>query len=114
MIRVKRVYDKPEHSDGSRILVDRLWPRGLSKERARIDIWLKDVAPSNDLRKWFAHNPKKWAEFKKRYFKELAGKKDLIEFILNTEKQGAVSLLYGAKDEKFNNAIALKSYSESK
>ena len=114
MIRAKRVYDKPEHSDGSRILVDRLWPRGLSKERAKIDVWLKDVAPSNGLRKWFAHNPKKWAEFKKRYFKELGGKKDLIEFILNTEKQGAVSLLYGARDEKFNNAIALKSYIERK
>lgn len=114
MRRAKRVYDKPEHSDGSRILVDRLWPRGLSKERAKIDVWLKDVAPSNGLRKWFAHNPKKWVEFKKRYFKELGGKKDLIGFILNTEKQGAVSLLYGARDEKFNNAIALKSYIESK
>ena len=114
MIRVKRVYDRPEQSDGSRILVDRLWPRGLSKERAKIDVWLKDVAPSNGLRKWFAHNPKKWVEFKKRYFKELASKKDLIEFILNTKKQGAVSLLYGARDEKFNNAIALKSYIESK
>ena len=86
----------------------------MSKERAKIDVWLKDVSPSNGLRKWFAHNPKKWVEFKKLYFKELKGKKDLIEFILNTEKQEAVCLLYGARDEKFNNAIALKSYIESK
>jgi uncharacterized protein YeaO (DUF488 family) len=107
MLSVKRVYLKPEKQDGFRILVDRLWPRGLSKEKAKVDLWLKDIAPSDQLRKWYAHNPNKWDEFKKRYFTELADKKELTDLILEKGRTGKITLLYGKKDEKFNNAMAL-------
>ncbi|MEW6455893.1 MAG: DUF488 domain-containing protein [Acidobacteriota bacterium] len=114
MIRIKRIYNTPAEDDGFRILVDRLWPRGLNKERAKIDLWLKEIAPSNELRKWFSHNPKKWDEFKKRYFKELDSKKELVNLILKKAKEANITLLYGAKDEEFNNAMALKDYIEIK
>lgn len=122
MIKAKRIYDYPRGTedndeDGSfRILVDRLWPRGLSKDKVKIDLWEKDVAPSTPLRKWFAHDEKKWNEFKHRYFKELENNGDSVQTILDKIKKnkGAVTLLYGAKDEKLNNAIALKEYLEKK
>lgn len=110
MIKVKRVYQPPQETDGLRVLVDRLWPRGLTKEKAKIDLWLKDIAPSNALRKWFAHDPAKWEEFKKRYFQELKGKTELVKAIKDKIKEGTVSLVYGAKDLEHNNAVALKEY----
>lgn len=111
MIKIKRVYEGPSNEDGFRVLVDRLWPRGLSRDRAKVDLWLKDIAPSDKLRKWFAHDPEKWGEFKRRYFEELKGKKELDLII--EKAHGRVALLYGAKDEKHNNAAALKEYIES-
>lgn len=114
MIKIKRVYDKIDESEGSRILIDRLWPRGLSKEKVKIDLWLNDIAPSHELRKWFSHDPKKWNEFKKKYFKELDHKKELVDQIAKKTKEGNVTLLYSAKEEKFNNAVALKEYIETK
>ena len=95
-----------------RILIDRLWPRGIKKEDAKIDLWLKDIAPSSDLRKWFNHRPEKWEEFCERYHKELSLKQELIQTLLEGIKRHDVTLLYGAKDEKFNNAVALKGYLE--
>ena len=112
MINIKRVYDEPDESDGYRILIDRLWPRGLSKEKAKIDLWLKDIAPSDDLRKWFVHDPNKWFDFKKRYFEEIDNNKKVLELILKKAREGTVTLLYGAKNEKYNNAVALKEYIE--
>ena len=114
MIRIKRIYETPARDDGFRILVDRLWPRGLSKDKAKVDLWLKEIAPSNDLRKWYAHDPKKWGEFKKKYFKELYLKKELVDRILKKIKEGKVTLLFGAREEKFNNAVTLKEYIETK
>ena len=100
MIRIKRVYNEPEKSDGVRVLVDRIWPRGLSKERAGLDRWLKEIAPSTGLRKWFGHDPEKWAEFKRKYFSELDVKEDLVHWLEDKSKEGHLTLLYGAKDEK--------------
>lgn len=109
MIKVKRIYEQPEPEDGFRILVDRLWPRGLSKTQARVDLWLRDIAPSDRLRKWFAHDPKKWEKFKQRYRRELGGKKELVRRVRQAEKQSrTLTLLVAAKDEKRNNAVALK------
>lgn len=110
-LRIKRVYDESVRTDGFRILVDRLWPRGLTKEKAKIDLWLKEIAPSNELRKWYSHDPNKWVEFKRRYFKELKNKKELIDLI--RQQKGIVTLLFGTKEEKFNNAVALKEYLEN-
>ena len=110
MIKIKRIYDTPKPDDGIRILVDRLWPRGLSKEKARVDLWLKEISPTNELRKWYAHDPKKWAEFKKKYFKDLDMKRELVNQIVQKMKEGDVSLLYSSKEEKINNAVALKEY----
>ena len=104
----------PTEDDGFRILVDRLWPRGLSKDKTMVDLWLRDIAPSDVLRTWFRHDPQKWAEFKKRYFKELDHKKELVKLIMEKPKKGSVTLLYGAKDEKHNNAAALREYVEKK
>jgi uncharacterized protein YeaO (DUF488 family) len=114
MIKIKRIYDAPSDDDGSRILVDRLWPRGLSKEKARVDLWLKEIAPSNELRKWYAHDPKKWAEFRKKYFNDLDTKRELVNQIVQKMKEGDVSLLYSSKEEKINNAVALKEYIEKR
>jgi len=109
-ILLKRIYDAPAKRDGCRVLVDRLWPRGLSKKTARIDLWPKDIAPSTPLRKWFAHDPAKWAEFKKRYFKELKNNAEGVKQIRVLAKQGTVTLLFAARDERCNNAVALKQY----
>lgn len=109
-IGIKRVYDEPKPQDGFRILIDRIWPRGLTKEAARMDLWLKDIAPSTPLRQWFGHDPKKWPEFKKRYFAELEDRQDLVKQILDKAKQGRVTLIFSAKDEAHSNAQALKEY----
>lgn len=109
MIKIKRVYDPPEKDDGCRILVDRLWPRGMSKERLKADLWMKDVGPSNELRKWFAHDPQKWPEFSSKYEKELEQKADLLRKIVELEsKSHIVTLIYSAKDEKHNQAVVLQ------
>lgn len=108
MIQIKRVYDLPEKSDGFRILVDRLWPRGLSKEKAKVDLWLKEIAPSTELRIWFGHDPEKWSEFQTRYKKELREKKSLMIQLMKAEQEhGTVTLVYGAKNEKHNDAVVL-------
>lgn len=112
-IFLKRVYEKPAAEDGKRILVERLWPRGLKKEEAKIDEWIKDVAPSTELRKWYSHDPAKWAEFKKRYWQELEAKKDVISKLAKESKQGQVTIVFGSKEEKLNSAAALKEYVES-
>lgn len=110
MIRVRRVYEAPAGDDGLRILVDRLWPRGLRKEEARIDLWLKDIAPSNELRRWFGHDPAKWEEFKLRYFAELPARSEAVETLRQRVREGAVTLLFAAKETRFNNAAALAEY----
>ncbi|MEO6603021.1 MAG: DUF488 domain-containing protein [Polyangiaceae bacterium] len=109
-IKTKRVYDAPARADGCRILVDRIWPRGLSKADAALDVWIKDVSPSTALRQWFGHDPAKWANFTKKYFSELAKKQDAIELVLAASTGPTVTLLYGAKDVAHNNAVALKKY----
>lgn len=111
MIRIKRVYDPPSKEDGYRILVDRLWPRGLTKEKAKIDLWLKEIAPSNELRKWFSHDPEKWEEFRNRYGKELANKQELLRKIMQLEKEkDIVTLLYSTKETEHNNVVALQGF----
>ncbi len=108
MIKVKRIYEPYDKMDGYRVLVDRLWPRGISKEKAHLDLWLKDVAPSTELRKWFNHDPKKWNEFKKKYKIELRKNIETVEVLKKTYKKNKeLSLLYGAKDELHNEAIVL-------
>ena len=114
VIKVKRIYDNPRGNDTFRILVDRLWPRGLSKDEVKIDLWQKDIAPSNSLRRWFSHDERKWDEFKDRYFKELEKNDELVSTIIDRTKEEPITLLYGAKEEKFNNAMALKEYLEEK
>lgn len=115
MFKIKRVYDTPAKDDGFRVLVDRVWPRGLSKESARIDLWMREIAPSTGLRKWFGHDPSKWSVFKARYEKELDSKPALIEELLKLEKmQGVVTLVYAARDTGHNNAVVLKEYLEKR
>lgn len=111
-IKIKRVYDPPAAEDGQRVLVDRLWPRGLSKEHAALDDWIREVAPSNDLRRWFAHDRAKWIEFKRRYFAELAAPeaREALSSIRSLAAKGVVTLLYAASDEEYNNAVALGDY----
>lgn len=110
MIRIKRVYDAPSKEDGYRILVDRLWPRGLSKEKAKVDLWLKEIAPSDELRKRFCHDPIKWEEFKEKYAEELKSKREFLRKIKQIEEEkGTVTLLYAAKNKEHNNAVALSS-----
>ena len=106
-IRIKRIYETPEKEDGFRILVDRLWPRGFTKERAAVDLWLKDIAPSTALRKWFNHIPEKWEEFKKRYRSEIRENKEALSVLKEQMKKGNVTLVYAAKDEEHNDAIIL-------
>ena len=114
MFSIKRIYEVADEKDGARVLVDRLWARGISKEKAQLDLWLKDIAPSDDLRKWFSHDPKKWNEFEKKYRAELTTKPELIDQLKKLEKQHQqVTLLYGAKDTERNNAVVLKSYLQS-
>ena len=107
-VAIKRVYDEPDKADGKRILVDRLWPRGLSKESAKVDLWLKEIAPSNDLRKWFAHDPAKWPEFQKRYEEELKSQPEGIAVLKHQAAHAPVTLLYGAKDAEHNQAVVLQ------
>lgn len=106
-IQVKRIYEESNESDGFRILVDRLWPRGIKKTDANIDLWLKDIAPSDSLRKWFNHDPNKWTEFQKRYAQEITDKQEDIDIILNEGKKKKVTLLFGSKETEHNNAVAL-------
>lgn len=113
IIRVKRVYDPPSSDDGVRILVDRLWPRGLRKDAVRVDVWLRDVAPSDELRRWFSHDPSKWEEFKRRYFEELKNNKAVEELMKLIRDGKTITLLYSTKSP-YNNAVALKEYLESK
>lgn len=111
-IKVKRAYDLPAPGDGFRVLVDRLWPRGLSKERAAVDEWLREVAPSTDLRRWFAHDPARWAQFKRRYSAELEAPAalDTVARLRSLTAEGDITLLYAAKDELHNNAVALREH----
>ena len=110
-VKLKRVYLKAEESDGCRILVDRLWPRGLSKRKARVDHWLRDLAPSTGLRKWYGHDPKRRAEFQRRYRAELRGEKDAVRELKALLKQHrTATLLFSSREEQLNNAVALKAY----
>lgn len=108
-VNIKRVYEEPEKSDGFRILVDRVWPRGMTKEKAAVDLWLKEAGPSTELRKWFNHDPEKWSEFKKRYLKELKDN-EVIQEIKGHEKKGKVTLVYSARDEEHNQAVVLREF----
>ena len=113
-LRIKRVYEEPEANDGQRILVDRLWPRGLTKEKAKVDLWLKDIAPSTELRKWFGHDPEKWRSFRERYQTELKHHADQLVLISSEIKEGTVTLVYGARDQVHNEAVVLKQFLEKK
>jgi uncharacterized protein YeaO (DUF488 family) len=112
MIKLKRAYEEVSKSDGLRILVERLWPRGLTNERAAIDLWLKDVAPKPELRKWFGHDPARWEQFQKRYWKELEEKEDDIRLLKEKGRHGTVTLIYAARDTEHNGALALKQFLE--
>ena len=111
-IKTKRVYEQPDKTDGERILVDRLWPRGLTKEKASVDLWLKEIAPSTELRKWFDHDPKKWKSFRGRYETEIRHKDDLIKVLKQKARKGMITLIYAARDEKHNEALVLKQFLE--
>jgi uncharacterized protein YeaO (DUF488 family) len=111
-VYLKRAYEPAGRGDGMRVLVDRLWPRGLSKQEARIDLWLKDVAPSNDLRKWFGHDPEKWQEFERRYFAELQKEREAVAQLKRLAQDKHVTLIYSARDEQHNQAVALKEFLE--
>ena len=114
IIRLKRVYEEPSESDGTRILVDRLWPRGLAKERAKVDVWLKEIAPSTELRKWFNHEPVKWPEFKKRYQAEISNNTEALAALERHLANEKVTIVYGAKDEEHNDAVVIKQYLDKK
>ena len=109
-IKLKRAYDAVSRIDGTRVLVERLWPRGISKARLAMDMWPKNVAPSTGLRKWFGHDPEKWAEFRRRYFRELATRRDAWQPILSAARRGPVTLVYSSRDTRHNNAVALQEY----
>ena len=113
-LRVKRAYAPASQRDGTRYLVDRIWPRGVKKDALTIEAWLKELGPSTELRKWFGHDPARWAEFKKRYFKELERKEDLWGPIRSGARQHAVTLVYSARDEEHNQAVALREFLESR
>jgi uncharacterized protein YeaO (DUF488 family) len=107
-IKLKRVYEKPDKDDGFRILVDRLWPRGLTKEKASVDLWLKEIAPSTELRKWFGHDPAKWKKFRARYESEIRHNSEVFTVLKQKTREDAVTLLYGARDQEHNEALVLK------
>jgi uncharacterized protein YeaO (DUF488 family) len=107
-VKIKRIYEVPDVEDGMRILVDRLWPRGVKKENARIDLWLKDIGPSSDLRKWFGHDPKRWPQFRAKYIQELGFKKRDLSVIIRAATEGPVTLVYAATDESRNQAVILQ------
>ena len=113
-VEIKRAHEDPDRADGMRILVDRLWPRGLSKERARVDLWLKDIAPSTELRKWFSRDPNKWTEFQARYRQELKSEADLLDVLKKKAAKGPITLLHGAKDEVHNEAVVSQSLLQPK
>ena len=108
MIKLKRAYEAVSKDDGLRVLVERLWPRGVSKQRAKIDLWLKDLAPSQDLRQWYGHDPVKWPQFRKRYWKELQNQSDLLALLKHVAQQQTVTFVYAASDKDRNSALALK------
>ena len=110
IMKIKRVYLKPDKEDGIRILVDRLWPRGLTKEKASIDLWLKDIAPTTELRKWFDHDPTKWNEFRKKYYLELENNKEQGFLLKEQIEKGPITLVYAAKDEEHNEALVIKDF----
>jgi uncharacterized protein YeaO (DUF488 family) len=114
MIRLKRVYESPATEDGFRVLVERLWPRGITKVEAHLDLWMREIAPSTDLRKWFAHDPAKWEEFSVRYEKELAKKGKLVNILEQKSRETTVTLVYAAHDEWHNSALVLKRIIEKK
>ena len=114
LIVLKRIYDEIEPDDGKRILVDRLWPRGVKKDAAKIDDWIKEIAPSDDLRKWYGHNPAKWNQFKEKYWKELENQQEPLSKLAKDCREGKVALLYSTKKRQYNNAAALKEYLETK
>lgn len=109
-IQLKRIYEPFSKEDGYRILVDRLWPRGFTKQKAALDLWLKEIAPSTELRKWFGHDPEKWKEFQKKYRIELKQNKEALDRLMDYIKKGKVTLLYGAKDEEHNEAQVIKDF----
>ena len=113
-IKVKRVHEPPHRNDGARILVDRLWPRGLKKDAAQITLWARDAAPSDTLRRWFRHDPKRWKEFEQRYWAELKTRPEAWQPIVDAARQGPVTLLYAARDQEHNNAVALASFLKTK
>lgn len=113
VIQTKRIYEQPAPSDGRRILIDRLWPRGISKERAQIDFWAKSIAPSNELRKWYQHDPSKWDEFRRRYFAELNANPEGLAELREHLGSGTVTLLFGSRELHLNNATALREYLEA-
>lgn len=113
-IRIRRVYETPSPGDGQRILIDGLWPRGLSKVKAKVDVWMKDIAPSTALRRWYGHDPGKWSEFKKRYHAELDANPSGVDELVSHMLKGRSTLLFGSREERLNNAYALKEYLESK
>jgi uncharacterized protein YeaO (DUF488 family) len=112
MIHIKRAYEAPSKQDGTRILVERLWPRGVSKKDAALDLWLKDVAPSAELRTWFAHDPAKWQQFRKRYWAELERNKEAVDALKQHVKKGTATFVYAARDEEHNSAVVLKEFLE--
>ncbi len=113
-IRLKRAYSEAASDDGTRVLIDRLWPRGIAKENAHIDLWLKEIAPSTELRKWFGHEPSRWEKFRERYFHELDEHPDEVSRLRELAHSGPLTLVYGAKDEEHNDAVAIKEYLESR
>jgi uncharacterized protein YeaO (DUF488 family) len=108
-VRLKRAYEPPDRADGTRVLVDRLWPRGVSKDKAGVDLWLKDLAPSTELRKWFGHDPDRWEEFRERYAAEVREHPEAYERLRELARQGPVTLVYSAHDEIHNDAVVLRS-----
>ena len=114
MLALKRAYDPVSAADGKRFLVERLWPRGLSKAKLRLDAWLKEVGPSTELRKWFSHDPAKWPRFRTRYFQELDARPEAWRPILSAARRGTVTLVYSSHDEEHNNAVALREYLQAK
>jgi uncharacterized protein YeaO (DUF488 family) len=112
MIKIKRAYDPPDPNDGLRFLVDRLWPRGVKKEDLKIETWIKEISPSNNLRKEFSHEPERWEEFRQRYFAELAQHQEELQTLLEAARKQDITLVYAAKNTQYNNAVALKQYLE--
>ncbi|MEO8691331.1 MAG: DUF488 domain-containing protein [Candidatus Saccharimonas sp.] len=109
-IPIKRAYEAPDKKDGKRVLVDRLWPRGLTKEKAAIDAWIRDIAPSNELRQWFGHDPEKWDEFQKRFKAEMDANSEAVKRLQDEVSGGKATLIYSAKDEAHNNAVVIQAY----